>query len=169
MRIIKTTLYTFDELTKEAQEKAINNYREYQDFPWLETDMNNRLEELLLENKITSIDVRVRYSFGYSQGDGASFIGDIEWGAYRATITTNSLGSHYTHSKTVYVEKLNSLKTGRDAPAKKWAELQAIVKKIGDELEVFGYDIIESESSDEAISEVLRDSENEFTEDGSLA
>jgi hypothetical protein len=37
-REITTTVYTFDELTGDAKQIAIGNYRAAQDFPWLSDD-----------------------------------------------------------------------------------------------------------------------------------
>lgn len=169
MRTITHTIYNFSELTAEAKLKAIDNYRDGQDFPWLESDMQEHLHELLAKHGIKSDNATVRYSLGYSQGDGASFTGDIEWKAWRAEIVTNQWGTHYMHNKSVSVGEMTSRKTDREAPRHKIDELQAIIESIGDELARHGYAIIESESSDESIAELLSDEANEFYADGKVA
>jgi len=166
------TVYTFDELSEEAQAVAIENKRQYEyeyGYEWLEDDMTYYLGELLAENNITDKGVTARYSLGYSQGDGASFVGDIEYKGYRATIATNQWGSHYSHSKTVDVKEMNSLKTDKDAPDKKWAELQNLVEAIGNDLEKYGYDCIETNQSDENIIELLSNNDQEYNKDGTIA
>ena len=64
---------------------------------------------------------------------------------------------------------MTSRKTDREAPRHKIDELQAITESIGDELARYGYAIIESESSDESIAELLSYEANEFYADGMVA
>jgi hypothetical protein len=77
MRTIQKTVYTFDELNDEAKEKAINSFRDDPiDFEF-EADyvMDNwkeRLQEIGFEN------AEIHYSGFYHQGDGASFVSDID-------------------------------------------------------------------------------------------
>lgn len=169
MRQITTNVYTFDELSDEAKQKAIEWYREGLEYNYLEDQMQDELtEHLLPKYKITPIDVTVRYSLSYSQGDGASFTGDIEWGAYRATIATNQWG-HYSHSRSVSVTELNSLKTDKDAPATKWAELEVIIENIGGELAKYGYSEIEYQASEDVCIEMIQANEYEFNDDGGIA
>jgi len=169
MRTIQTNLYKYDELNSEAQEVARNWYKDGDDMPFLEEDMEYQLDELLKGYKIKPINVEARYSLSYCQGDGASFTGNVEWGAYRATITTNQWGNHYSHSKTVTVSELNSLKTDKDAPVKKWEELQSIIEDIGDKLSRYGYEAIEAAMSDDNVADNILANEYEFTEDGKRA
>jgi hypothetical protein len=166
------TVYTFDELSDDAKQTAIEHHRDFindtmGDF--LEVDMDDKISELFKQYKITPVNIQLRYSLGYSQGDGASFTGDIEWGAYRATIGTNHWGIHYQHSKTVDVKEMNSLKTDKDAPDKKWSELQNIVETIGNELAKYGYDCIETQLEDENVIDSIKINEYEFNEDGTIA
>lgn len=164
------TVYTFNELSDEAKQKAIEDYRDGLMFDSLEEIMHEELTEVLLPKyKIKPVEVDVHFSLGYSQGDGASFTGDIEWGAYRATIGKNHWGMYYSHAKSVDVKELNSLKTDKEAPDKKWAELQAIVQTIGEELGKHGYTEIEYQSSDAVISDYLSSPDYEFTVDGDVA
>lgn len=168
VRTIETKVYKFNELSDEAKLVAIEGYREGLQYDSLEEFMREELiENLLPKYGITPNGVQVRYSLSYRQGDGASFTGDIEWDGYRATIETNHWGIHYSHARSVDVKELNSLETDEDAPDEKWAELQGIVEKIGKELERFGYEEIEYQSSDETIINCLVD-DYEFYTDGSL-
>lgn len=76
MRKITKTIYTFDELSDEAKEKAINSFREDPiDFEF-EADAvieywKDRLQEIGFE------DAEIAYSGFYHQGEGASFTSDI--------------------------------------------------------------------------------------------
>lgn len=166
------TVYSFDELTTEAKAIAIEQYREsivddgYDD---LEEYMQESLYGLLGLNKIKSDDATVRYSLGYSQGDGASFTGAIEWGAWRANVTSNSFGNHYSHYNTVDVTDMTSLKTDKDAPDATVEKLDAIVKSIGKELAVNGYAYMDAITNDEAITKNIKENNYEFNSDGTMA
>lgn len=169
MRTVEVKLYQYNELSEEAKEKAREWYREGNEYPFLYEYMQERLAELFEEYKITDKGTELHYSLSYCQGDGASFTGDIEWKAWRATIGKNSWGTHYEHSKSVDVKELNSLKTDKDAPDETWAKLQSIVEEIGDKLASDGYDYIEYEDSDENVAELIEANEYEFLEDGTRA
>lgn len=76
MKTIQINHYEFTELSKEAQERAINEYYEYEDYPFLEQEL---LEEL---NNLDTLklfrNVELIYSFNYSQGDGLSFKANVD-------------------------------------------------------------------------------------------
>lgn len=88
------TVYEFDELSDDAKQKAIDQYREGQDFPWLSDDMSNHLEELLAKHGITyDMTPNVYYSLSYSQGDGAMFEGKLYWKAWQVEV--KQMGMYY--------------------------------------------------------------------------
>ena len=73
MRVIETKAYKFDELSSEAQDKAVNNLREsegYLDYEWWDFIYENHKEKIEAEGfYITNM-----YFRGFhSQGDGAMF------------------------------------------------------------------------------------------------
>ena len=166
------TVYTCDELTKEAQTRAIDDYRQSE---WetglygLEEDMTEELHRLLKQHKITPVNVTVRYSLSNCQGDGASFTGDIEYKAWRATVGANHWGHHYMHWNSVDVSEMTSMKTDKEAPDETLRELDQIVHDIGRELEKYGYDCIEDALSDETIIDTINANEYEFTIDGAIS
>lgn len=165
------TVYTLDELSPEARAKAIKDWQdsesEYGDWHWLEDDVRYKLDELFEEHGITDKGTSLHYSLGYSQGDGASFTGDIEWKAWRASIGKNSWGNHYEHWNSVSIEEMTSLKTDKDAPEDTQGKLLSIIHDIGKELERYGYDCIETHLSDENAEGMLEG--DEFYEDGRRA
>lgn len=70
MREHKVTVYKFDELSKDAQEIAVNKWNETADHSFLlEEHFKNRLKEL----DYPTDDISFRFS--YSQGDGVAFYG----------------------------------------------------------------------------------------------
>lgn len=160
------TVYEFDELSKDAQEKAIENYREGLDFPWLTDDIANRLEELLKENKITYDELpKIYYSLSYCQGDGAMFEGTIYWKAW--TITAKQSG-HYYHYNSKELS-IYSTKTGKDAPDDVYDKFNDVYVSISKELEKYGYDVMETALSDENMIDIIQANEYEFYADGSIA
>lgn len=175
MRTFTTThkVYTLDELSDEARERAIEDYRQSEwehGFTYLEEDMRWKLDELLKQNKIEDRGTELRYSLSYCQGDGASFTGDIEWrGTWRARIGNNSYGWHYSHWNTICIEEMTSLRTDKEAPDETQDKLLDILHDINKELERYGYDCIEDATSDETIIETIKANEYEFYENGRMA
>lgn len=65
-------VYPFKELGKEAKEYAIAKHYEYEDFPFLEDDLNESLSEFKYWE-----DTKLQYSLSCCQGDGLSFSGTL--------------------------------------------------------------------------------------------
>ena len=71
MRVIETKVYTFDELSEEAKEKAIENYRflEVELFDWYEP-----IYDIFKDTYSDLFEITNMYFSGFhSQGDGAMF------------------------------------------------------------------------------------------------
>ena len=99
-----TDIVSFDELDESAKDRAREWFKEGHrewDGGYLEDLLQQQLEYELEENKIEVInrDAKVRYSLGYSQGDGASFRGKFLWKGHVVTVepTTNQ----YVHENTM--------------------------------------------------------------------
>lgn len=83
MRKIEKTIYNFDELDKEIQEKLIKEEKEYcfnaymEDF--FQDDMEHKAEELVDDYFGSDTDfIQTYYSLSYCQGDGAMIEFDID-------------------------------------------------------------------------------------------
>lgn len=79
--IIKKTLYTFDELTEEAKQQAIETKKQEiaEDYPYYEYYFTETIDTTLEKWNDTGIDIDIEdvsYSVSYSQGDGVSFTTD---------------------------------------------------------------------------------------------
>jgi hypothetical protein len=84
MQIVETKVYTFDELSGKAKEKARQWYRSGDDFSFYAECV---IEDAKTIGALMGIDIeRVYYSGFYSQGDGACFEGRYEYkkGAVKA-------------------------------------------------------------------------------------
>jgi len=70
-------VYKYQELPREAQEKALENWRIDMDYTFLEEYMNELLAEKLTKNKITteSEETSLEYDLSYCQGSHVSFSG----------------------------------------------------------------------------------------------
>ena len=164
------TVYKFDELTNEAQERALSDYRQNNDYPFLADEMEYHLEVLLDKYGLTydiGIDSnpKIQYSLSYCQGDGAMFTGVVSWKSYTAIIGHSGHYYHY-NSKTI---DLTSTKTDKEASEQKYNEFNDIYVSLCQELEKYGYDCIEASDSEGNIIDNIIDCEYEFYADGSVA
>lgn len=164
MRQITTTLYTIDELTPKARERAVQYWIDNNDMPDLYDAMREELDQLLREAKMTCDNLKLYYRLNYSQGDGAMFTGNVYWGAYQIEIKHNS--PHYYHEKTAQFWGATSVKTGRDMPEAKFKQFVALYEDICQKVARYGYDYIEYENDPDNVIEILRANECEFYEDG---
>lgn len=163
MKTIETKVYTIDELSDKAKEKAREWYKSGDDMPFLSEYLSEKLAELLKENGITYRDIpKVFYSLSYCQGDGAMFEGVVFWGDYTAKIKQSG---HYYHYNSKAIDLLIS--DGYDeAPDDKQKEFNEIYIDICRTLEKAGYAYIDDENSNENVDENIRANEYTFTESG---
>lgn len=194
MKTIEINLYKFAELSKDAQENAISNYRSNQ---WANGDNLYFFSENCTERlkNMGFINPTVQYSLSSSQGDGLSFSADgyskmrdivlSVFGAHHPKIAdfitdnltikiSGNTGYYCYASKSdidVYLDvyaSCNETPLIDDAIEKVQASLTDIYLNICEELEKDGYSEIEHEDSDEFISESLIANEYDFTAEGEL-
>ena len=163
MKIKTIKVYSFDELSEEAKEKALQNWRNDNDMSFLKDEMEERLSELLKENKIEGKG-KCYYSLGYCQGDGAMFTGQFEWKSYSVDINHSGPYNH-RYSKII---DISSLKTENDAKEEVYSKFESIYQSICKDLEDYGYSIIEKEESEENIKEIFLINEYTFRENGKM-
>jgi len=195
MRIIETEAYTFDELSDDAKEKAIEKFREekyeYLNLNFFYEDCVYQLEELGFVNP------RVLYSLGHCQGDGLSFSADeyskledlyieelgkgkektAELLAENSVFVCGGNKGHYCYASTddidLYIHNYSSgINTGceniNEVVENVLHKLEDIYIDLCSQLEKQGYDEIEYQQSDECIIEDIQCNEYEFTKDGKL-
>lgn len=165
-------LYTYDELTPEAKKKALKDYRENNDYAFLSEYLNERLHELLEENGIKDTNdtskagttpTPVRYSLSYSQGDGAMFEGQFEWGTWHVSI--KHLG-RYSHSNSKEID-MYQIEDDSIYPEQHTIDkFEAIYQSICKTLEEDGYSYIEYEDSEENFIEMCNTNEDTFLSTG---
>ena len=189
MRIEETKFYTFDELSKEAKEKAKAKYYELEDDPWLEDDLNESLKDKACYWK----EAKLQYSLSCCQGDGLSFSGTLDLKAFLAEFfpkmrrqnvmleyiykiySTGNKG-HYQYAAENQIDMDINVQPG---PGKDYKRLDQqadiILERVKDEymtvckaLEKEWYSILEYRMSDVEFSEHCEANTYEFYEDGKM-
>lgn len=155
-------LYTYDELSSDAKEKALEDYRNGNEYYFLSEDLEYKLQELLKDNKITSDDAKVYYSLSWNQGDGAMFEGTCFWKSYVIKIKQSGYYYHY-NSKTYTI---TSVKTDKEASDAVYQDFEKIYLDICGKLEASGYAYIKYEDSEEAFKESAECNEWTFLSSG---
>ena len=157
-------VYEYNDLNEKAKEKALNWFRENNNYDFLSDDLEEDLKELLRVNKISFDEsLKIYYSLSYSQGDGFCFEGDFEYKDYQINIKNSG---HYSHKNSVNIEITKE--DGEDAKEEIYKEFKNIFDDICDQLEKVGYSYIESENSEENFIEMSNANEYKFLEDGSF-
>lgn len=176
MQRYTVTRYAFSELSPEAQEKAITDWRNDKwsdDSSWWLTPLLE--DQLSSELGSEDQEMSVYYSLGYCQGDGVALDGRITpetaplltWpaGASHAYIKHTGRYSHaYSFSLTVENEEGDELK----GPA-----VAILLQQLRDTcrtLEKIGYKAIEADLEDSSIrEEIENNTDADWTAEGKLA
>lgn len=171
MKIIETTVYTIDELSKDAKEKARNWWKDNDELPFLSNAMHDHLLDLVKDSAITidADSLRVYYSLSYCQGDGAMFeaTGNFSHGGVSYCFKVKHQG-HYYHEKSYSVELWdeNSDASDTNDNDELHTAFSSFYEGVCSALAKYGYEYIESERDDENVDRNLRESEYTFTIDG---
>lgn len=179
-------LYQFEELSPDAQKRALEAYRDERNRGWDSYD-NQQVEEAIRETAKEQFGVdpeEVEFSLGYCQGDGVAFYGKLkletlgekhedlkplleklgENGYYYLTV--NRTNHRYTHHNTMRLQEVSCL------DEKEWEQLEASVTEIlslaSKACESVGYKAIEAMLSDDSLKDELEANEVWFLESGKL-
>jgi hypothetical protein len=153
-------VFKFNELSKEAQEKAHENYLKDIDYPFLEEYLNDYAMELLKENKIKiEGELKVMYDLSYSQGSGSQLNGLFRIG--KRNIRIKQSGHYYYHERAIEYSEFND--EGEEYETNKhYDDFQNIFKQITKE----GYNYIDNENSIETFKDLCEANEYEFLASG---
>ena len=173
-------VYTFEELSQEAKDKAREKWITNNDYPFLSDYLNERLHELLEENKIKDTNdtskpntkpTPVLYSLSHCQGDGAMFEGTFEWQhlkkTYTAVIKQSGYYYHY-NSKTIELTYEDKDGNEHEADEKTYTHFNDIYVTICQLLAQDGYNYIDYENSEECFRETCEANEYNFLADGTM-
>lgn len=175
MKTKEIKLYEYSELSKEAKEKALNdwNTHSFDDYE-LMVELDNYLDELLEQNDIQVIQdlkgyeskhAKIYYSLGYSQGDGAMFEGVFMWGKLVARVKQSG---HYYHFNSKEIELTDSTRDGEEATEEEYKAFDDLYVSICKKLEKRGYETIEDIQSEAHFIEDCNANEYTFREDGTM-
>ena len=159
-------LYSYDELSEEAQAKAVRDYTKNIEYPFLQCDLREYIHEDLIEAGYTHGEITPLYSLSYCQGDGLMFTG---------TVTETKTGNvfeiehngHYYHERSTNISGYDKDGEGlNDDIVNDWEESFYIplCKKNRDR----GYREIEYQESAELFAETCDANEYTFLEDGKM-
>lgn len=175
MKTKTINIYELSELSKEAKQKAHENWRIKNDYPFLKEDMLSKLDTLLEANKIKTTGERgVYFSLSNCQGDGVMFYGSFEWKKYTVWIKHSG---HYNHSNSKSIEIQETKNPGfhiddeYEPESKKniYTIFEKIYQSICKELEVYGYAVMTAEDDEESFRMYCESNEVEFLEDGNIS
>ena len=164
MKEVKIKVYTIKELNETAKEKALNLLREDNSYDFLSEDLEERLRELLKDNKIKVDYLQIYYSLSYSQGDGVCFVGNFEYKDYPKFI--KHIGN-YNHKNSVEIDILDS-ESEEVMEDDICEEFKEIFDDICDQLEKIGYNYIEYVDSEENLIDMCEINEYTFLENGEM-
>lgn len=175
MQTITIKRYSFDELSPEAKENAIERYREREnsDYPQdLLLDYMEAKAAQLLGVDYFPKDLDLHYSLSYRQGDGVSLSGilypghapALKWPAnsYRLNLRRND--NHYTHEYTFNIELLDENFDEIDS-----GDLLEQLRDVCRKLEKYGYKWDEEYFSDENMAEGARELGDVWTSAGKIS
>ena len=164
MKIItkKYKVFSFEELSQEAKDKARQTFNESNDYPFLQDDLREYIHEELLENGYTHEEITPLYSLSYCQGDGLML----------ESVITDKKGNKFSieHSGNYYHERSTRImgedKNGEEIDTIKFEEnfYIPLCKRIAQR----GYDMIEYMESEESFTETCEANEYNFLEDGTM-
>ena len=175
MKEITIKAYTFEELSKDVQERLVKEFRS-------ECCYNDDLEDYLRERlkELTGLSFNLEYSLNYLQRDGLRFTGRIEGEEINklpfsllvkdvesTIIKIIPYGAEYDVDIDIDASESYDYQEYTD---EEWEKLQEVVeewyKSVRDTLEKEGYKYIEEMESDEYIRECLIALENLYMADG---
>lgn len=193
MRTVRTKIYSFEELSNEAKNFAIENHKNSENelfMDFFKEDCINQIEEAGFYDNI-----KLQYDLGYSQGDGLSFscdrveaktllrlfseiLGEGKEITSKVIISnccfenTGNTGNYCFASKSdidFYIDRYdNDFKNCNVIVSKVLEKLENLYIDLCKKLEKNGYSEIEMQNSDEYISEYFISNEVEFLKNGSI-
>lgn len=164
MRVVEQTIYNFDELDKDVQEKLKERVRKSWADTYCETclydDVTEKAQELLqkyFKGKAELIDVC--YDFSFSQGSGCMVEFKLQTRYGTVTIKHNNY-CHYYHTHSF------EILTDEDMADSYCERLKNKIVKMNSELCSFGENAILYEPTDDQIISELTDYGQEYYKDG---
>ncbi len=170
MKSIQINLYSFDELSQEAKDKARADFNKHNDYPFLTDYLREMIHEKLEEagykeqgvSTSANPSIKPYYSLSYCQGDGLMFEATVE--DKKENIYTIKHSGHYYHERSTDITGVD--KNGNEIDTKDFEEnvYIPICKAVRD----IGYSEIEYHDSEECFAETCEANEYTFEADGTM-
>ena len=122
----QTTVYTFDELSETSKQTAIENYISDYDFGM---DEQWVLEDIVGENPHIQ-DMDISYSGFWSQGDGASFTGQLE-----SDWTIQFLKEHFNNSQDITLSLIRWISISFERISSNYSHANTCNTELSDDVE----------------------------------
>ena len=196
MKTIRTKVYSFNELSEQAQQTAINNFREsqQQDSDYLHF-FSDDISEQLKRHHIEIDTNGLCYSLNYRQGDGLSFSGSFDVGEMVNaalpqlsekrqsiikdlihTIKSKANNGHYCYASKSDVDiEYNYNNFYQDTHSNLYSLCETVLNhceylymELCKDFEKQGYDSIEFQYSDECIKSNIEANDYQFLSNGNL-
>lgn len=191
MKTIEINLYSFSELSEAAKEKAISNWYETEDYPFLSDDIESSILEQFDTEKVFS-GIKLSYSLSYSQGDGLSFSSDFDFENWlkkytfqnfkkRAliesfTLSINANSGQYSYAHKDCISGIENYRTNNTIALKNLKQLfenilndiQTYYLEVCKQAERYGYSEIEYRMTETEFSECCEANYYTFLEDGTM-
>lgn len=163
-------IYSFDELSQEAKDKARQDWNDSEDYPFLTDDLREYIHEELKELGFTvegvstseNPSINPYYSLSYSQGDGLMFEGTVT--DKKGNSYTIKHSGHYYHERSTQIEGVD--KNGNEIDTEDFEE--NIYIPLCQRVAQRGYDEIEYMASEECFAETCEANEYSFLENGEM-
>lgn len=162
MKTKTINLYSYSELSKEAKEKAHQDWIANNTYTFLQDDLREYIHEELTDKGYTHTELTPLYDLSYCQGSGLMFEGTV----------TDKDGNTYTikHSGRYYHERSTDItgvdKEGEEIDTKDFEENVYI--PICQQVKQRGYEQIEYEDSLESFVTACEDNDYTFEESGKM-
>jgi hypothetical protein len=171
--------YSFEELGKEAQDKAIEDTRSLLN-EWVPEEYLTEELEYELDRQLggSASSIELRYSLSYCQGDGVATYGtlkreeapNLSWPdsvAY-VELSRNSWSNHYSHYNTFNVEAFTE--DDDKVEGEGVSVLEGQLRDLCRDLARYGYDLIEKWTSEEAALTYIREARgDDYLLDGQVS
>jgi hypothetical protein len=165
-------LYEYDELSKQAQEKAFRTWAQDVYDPYLPSHLGNLVKEELDERKIKydTDSINCLYSLGHCQGDGLMFEGKLypSYGKGREYTVIVKNSGRYCHKYSRTIDMRDEEGVDADEEGRDYKDFVAMYEAICDKVRDAGYAEIEYQQSEEAFREACEANEWTFRENGTM-
>jgi hypothetical protein len=167
-------IYTFDELSQKAKDRAREDFNKDMDDPFLEDNLREYIHEELKDAGYTvsgvstsaNPSIKPFYSLSYCQGDGLMFESDLKE-TKTGNIYTIKHAGHYYHERSTEINGYDKDGNDLDDEILKTFENDIYIP-ICERVAQRGYDEIEYYNSEESFAETCTANEYAFLENGEI-